>query len=46
MESTSKNSDITAKKKYLISKGIDGFFEDLNDLYVFILRFFKEGPTG
>jgi phospholipid/cholesterol/gamma-HCH transport system permease protein len=42
MEATSKNPDNTAKKKYLISKGIDGFFEDLYDLYTFIIRFFKE----
>ena len=42
MESTSKNPDSTAKKKYLISKSIDGFFEDLYDLYIFIVRFFKE----
>jgi phospholipid/cholesterol/gamma-HCH transport system permease protein len=42
MEATSKNPDSTTKKKYLISKGIDGFFEDLYELYNFIIRFFKE----
>ena len=42
MQATSKNLDNTAKKKYLISKGIDGFFEDLYELYTFVIRFFKE----
>jgi len=46
MEPTSKNPEITANKKYLISKGIDGFFEDLYDLYQFILRFFKESSSA
>lgn len=33
---------ITKKKKYLISKQVDKFFTGLNNVYQFIIRFFKE----
>ena len=32
----------TNQKKYLISKGVDGFFSDIYHVYKFIARFFKE----
>ena len=42
MKSNSEKSDISPKKKYLISKGIDGFFLEINDVFKFIGLFFKE----
>jgi phospholipid/cholesterol/gamma-HCH transport system permease protein len=37
-----ENSDVVPKPKYLISKGMDTFFTDIYDVYVFVGRFFKE----
>ena len=42
MKSNLEKSDILSKKKYLISKGIDGFFLEIYDVFKFIGLFFKE----
>ena len=42
MKSDSKDSAISPKKKYLISKKIDTFFSDIYDVYRFTALFFKQ----
>ena len=42
MKSNLEKLDILPKKKYLISKGIDGFFLKIYDVFKFIGLFFKE----
>lgn len=34
--------DVETEKKFLFSKGIDGFFTGLYNVYIFIITFFKE----
>lgn len=42
MKPNSEKTDILPKKKYFISKGIDAFFLEINDVFKFIGLFFKE----
>ena len=42
MESDSEKIKLRRAKKYFISKGIDDFFIDIQNVFKFIVRFFKE----
>ncbi|MBC7720407.1 MAG: ABC transporter permease [Pedobacter sp.] len=37
-----KKLDVAPEKKFFLSKGIDGFFTGLYNVYIFIIEFFKE----
>jgi phospholipid/cholesterol/gamma-HCH transport system permease protein len=41
MKPNEEKSEKVAVNKYLISKGVDAFFTDIYNVYLFILRFFK-----
>lgn len=43
MESLPK---VLPKNKYVVSRRVDGFFSDIYDVWLFILRFFKEAFSG
>lgn len=46
MKPNSEKPDILPKKKYLISKGVDAFFLEINDVFKFIGLFFKEAVSA